>query len=1002
MLHSSVEFALGRQGRGINQDSGTSSERPRMSPKKRTTTKSPVRHARPSRRSAVAPGGIRSAEEALADPFVAEAMRRGIMRLEGDAKTIVYSLRSEQRYRWTDPEEWVRAATVAWLILDRDYPTSRIKLEVRVPRRTPNDFADIVVFRDDPCLDPYLVVESKAADQSERARNQWIEQLFGNATSLNANLALYDESTTSILFRRDGFPPLERTANRLGLRIHLTKQYGDQPAFALIAGSDNDIAPQPTSVVESRTRRAHSAIWSGGKRDPLTSFHEWSKMLFAKVIDERTTPNGERREFQVGANETVASVANRIHALFAKGCRTDPSIFPPDIRIQLPDTKIAEVVRILEDLAFTRTDVDSIGKAFEQFFSSIFRGGLGQYFTMRQLSRFTVAMLEVGPNDYAVDPTAGSGGFLLEILLQCWHRIDHDFAGRAEGEVLRLKQDFALSHVYGIELHDVVGRICKINLLLHHDGHTNIEANRSCLDSTFTKDRLNPPMAKFTVLVGNPPFGTDIKEGETDQLGENSLANFKIAEGRQKIDSEQVILERSIDLLEPAGRLGLVLPDGLLNNQGEISNCPATRRLLARSGLIEAIVSLPDYAFRKSGAQNKTSILFFRKFTEGQRGAFERALANATEPGKPEAEAIVEAILAAGLNYKVFLAEANHVGYTPAGQPSPENDLYRSSDAAPLLPDQEGSVLGEWRRFKEDEQGYSGRTSPDCMCVDFDELWRSHSSNRLDPKFHLFEREEQRETPEGWITLPLGGSGGVMRRRSEVLSKVSANDVAAETSGEDATRATAVRERGAAYSPNTTDPDAEFKVMTISQTGEIRERPAGKGNNPPRWMGTYFIDSPGSWYVAKASDVVYSGIDLWKGCISVVPPEFDGALVSKEFPIYEVIDDRLLPEFLQCLLRTRYYQRAFRAITTGHSNRRRTQEQDFESLRVSFPASPEAQRQLIAEIQEARSQAKDAAALLKRRMLALSNIIDGRGEEDLPEISEDEASNGDAGESVEG
>ncbi len=885
------------------------------------------------------------------------------------------------------------------MILDRDYPTNRIKLEVRVPRRTPNDFADIVVFRDDACLDPYVVVENKGADQPDRARNQWIEQLFGNATSLGANLALYDDSTTSILFRRDGYPPLERHANRLGLRTHLTKQYGDQPTFALIAGSDNDIEPQPPSVVESRTRRAHSAIWSGGKRDPLTSFHEWSKLLFAKVIDERTTPNGERREFQVGANETVASVANRIHALFAKGCRTDPSIFPSDIRIQLPDTKIAEVVRVLEDLAFTRTDVDSIGKAFEQFFSSIFRGGLGQYFTMRQLSRFTVAMLGVGPDDYAVDPTAGSGGFLLEILLQCWPRIDREFAGRPPGEILRLKQDFALAHVYGIELHDVVGRICKINLLLHHDGHTNIEANRSCLDSTFTTERLNPPRGKFTILVGNPPFGTDIKEGETDQLGENSLTNFKIAEGRQKIDSEQVILERSIDLLEPGGRLGLVLPDGLLNNQGEISNCPATRRLLARSGFIEAIVSLPDYAFRKSGAQNKTSILFFKKFTEAQRRAFERAFAPAVQSDRAESEAIVEAILEAELNYNVFLAEANHVGYTPAGQPSRENDLYRSSEDEPLLAEQGESILGEWRRFKGDETAYDGRTSPDCMAVAFDELWHSHPSNRLDPKFHLFEREEERETPEGWITLPLGGIGGVMRRRSEVLSKLPAAD--ASDGHHDGVQADAVHERPTPYLAATTDPDAEFKVMTISQTGDIRERQAGKGRNPPRWMGTYFIDSPGSWYAARANDVVYSGIDLWKGCIAVVPPEFDKALVSKEFPIYEVTDRRLLPEFLQCLLRTRYYQRAFRAITTGHSNRRRTQEQDFEKLRISFPADPEKQRELIGEIQGARAQARDAASLLKRRMLALSDIIDGRGEEELPDIGADEPSGDDATEDSE-
>lgn len=92
------------------------------------------------------------------------------------------------------------------------------------------------------------------------------------------------------------------------------------------------------------------------------------------------------------------------------------------------------------------------------------------------------------------------------------------------------------AHVYGIELHDVVGRICKINLLLHHDGHTNIEANRSCLDSTFTTDRLNPPRGKFTLPVGNPPFGTDIKEGETDQLGENSLARFPTAQQSMRVE----------------------------------------------------------------------------------------------------------------------------------------------------------------------------------------------------------------------------------------------------------------------------------------------------------------------------------------------------------------------------------------------------------------------------------------------------------------------------------
>jgi type I restriction enzyme M protein len=133
--------------------------------------------------------------------------------------------------------------------------------------------------------------------------------------------------------------------------------------------------------------------------------------------------------------------------------------------------------------------------------------------------------------------------------------------------------------------------------------------------------------------------------------------------------------------------------------------------------------------------------------------------------------------------------------------------------------------------------------------------------------------------------------------------------------------------------------------------------------------------------------VVFSSIDLWKGCIAIVPPQFDGALVSKEFPIYRVTDDRLLPEFLQCLLRTRYYQRAFRAITTGHSNRRRTQETDFEALRISFPPDANNQRALVARIQASRLQVHDAALLFKQEMNVLSDLIDGRGQEDLPEIA---------------
>jgi len=186
--------------------------------------------------------------------------------------------------------------------------------------------------------------------------------------------------------------------------------------------------------------------------------------------------------------------------------------------------------------------------------------------------------------------------------------------------------------------------------------------------------------------------------------------------------------------------------------------------------------------------------------------------------------------------------------------------------------------------------------------------------------------------------------------------------------------------------------DHVYQVMTISQKGEIRAREAGKGNNPPTWTGDYFETvSPGDWFAAETNDLVFSSIDLWKGCVALVPEAFSGALVTKEFPIYEITDQRLLPEFVQTLLRTRYYQRAFRAITTGHSNRRRTQVPDFEEIEIAFPADHDEQRRLIRDIVEAATGVREASGKLKHELQILSDFIDGRGDEELAPIVEDNA-----------
>ncbi|MGC8732681.1 MAG: N-6 DNA methylase, partial [Halothiobacillaceae bacterium] len=642
-----------------------------------------------------------------------------------------------------------------------------------------------------------------------------------------------------------------------------------------------------------------------------------------------------------------------------------------ETRITLPDRKIYEVVKVLQEASLVGTDVDTIGGAFENFFGSIFRGELGQYFTMRQIARFTVSLLDLTHEDYVIDPTAGSGGFLLEALLQVWHRVDAQFRGQRADHIIRNKNDFALLRVYGIEIHDIVSRICKINLLLHHDGHTNIEGGRSCLDNHFTKPRLQNWHSMFSKAVGNPPFGDEVVDGDEDLLGGTALESFDVAAGRDKVPSEHVILERVVDFLEPGGRFGLVLPDGLFNNQGELSNCPQVRSWLAKNGHIEAIVSLPDFAFRKSGAQNKTSILFFKKFTLAQKQTFDRKLDREIErrlkaaeraakrgeagPRTDEAAAIgavyADSVFSA---LRVFMAEVNHIGYTPTGAPSEKNELYRGGPGGRLDVDQTGTVLGEWRAFQRDPATYAGRIGPDCMAVPFHEVWASHDSHRLDPKYHLFKRNEAAYTPAGWVREKVRN---VMVKRELEIDPAQM-------------------------------PEDWFKVMTITQTGDIRQREAGKGVNPPDWLGMYFENGSSKWFEARSGDVVFSSIDLWKGCIAVVPEEFDKAIVTKEFPIYKVTDERLDAEFLSFLLRSRYYQRAFRAITTGHSNRRRTQVGDFEDLEICFPPTIEEQKALIANLVAAKRRQREAVAALKTEMLSFSDAVDGRHDGELPEVED--------------
>ncbi|MEM7589881.1 MAG: type I restriction enzyme HsdR N-terminal domain-containing protein, partial [Myxococcota bacterium] len=127
-------------------------------------------------------------------------IRRGLnsekISFDADGSRVTYHVASPYSTRYNNPEEKVRAAYFAELLLDYKYCAKKIRFEVPVPKRTPADKADMIVYEDDACKRPFIVVECKRDGITDAEFQQAVEQLFGNANSVKAPYGIVVAGTT--------------------------------------------------------------------------------------------------------------------------------------------------------------------------------------------------------------------------------------------------------------------------------------------------------------------------------------------------------------------------------------------------------------------------------------------------------------------------------------------------------------------------------------------------------------------------------------------------------------------------------------------------------------------------------------------------------------------------------------------------------------------------------------------------------------------------------------
>jgi len=577
-------------------------------------------------------------------------LNKGYIKLEGNK--VEYTA-AGKKYDFPDPEEKVRARVYVELIEKYQYSPDRVDLEVYPPRRVPKLPADIAVYEDDEREKIYIVVETKATSSKNDVELGKREGL-GNANLLNARYLLVACGKEEIAYDLKTKPSL-KTLDKYTIP-QLPIHYGKLPKYRFKKGGELffELRKADFNELKNKFQRCHDEIWEGGKRDPAESFDEMSKLMFAKIFDERFTKLSEHYKFQIGTNEDARTIADRVRERYAAAQSKEPGVFAGELKV--PDRVINAVVEILQDISLLQTDLDAKGRAFEHFLSEIFRGKLGQYFTRREIVEFMVSMLEPTEDDLVIDPACGSGGFLLYCMRQVREKIQSDYAGD-QRSIDRIDWDFSHKQVFGIDINDRIARVAMMDMVIHDDGHSNIECNDALTDYQNFDRRKDIRPNKYSLLLTNPPFGAVVKDQKI--LKQHELGSKTRKRNGQK--TEILFIERCLDLLKAGERMGIVLPDGILTNL----SLQYVRDFIGKRARILAVISLPQCTFVPSGSGVKASLLFLQK--------------------KRERESLGD--------YPIFMAVADHVGYDATGR-SDKNDFPK--------------ILEEYKKFQENPENYKG------------------------------------------------------------------------------------------------------------------------------------------------------------------------------------------------------------------------------------------------------------------------------------------------------
>lgn len=220
---------------------------------------------------------------------------------------------------------------------------------------------------------------------------------------------------------------------------------------------------------------------------------------------------------------------------------------------------------------------DLLGAAYEyliKYFADSAGKKGGEFYTPAEVVRLLVQLTKPQAGNTVYDPTAGSGGFLIQA---------HQYV-EEQGQD---PNDLAL---YGQDSNGTVWSICNMNMILHNITRFTIE-NGDTLEDPLILENGQP--RKFDRVLANPPFSQNYSRA--NMQFPSRFREFCPETGKK---ADLMFVQHMIASLKPDGHMATIMPHGVLFRGGKEK---LIRELLINDDIIEAIISLPPGLFYGTG-----------------------------------------------------------------------------------------------------------------------------------------------------------------------------------------------------------------------------------------------------------------------------------------------------------------------------------------------------------------------------------------------------------------